>query len=141
MRRLIPTNTKREDCVQTPLDLAIDIVNHFKPQGAILEPCKGNGNFLQFLPGADWCEINEGRDFFQWSKRVDWIITNPPWSKIRDFLNHSMCVAQHIVFLMTVNHVWTKALAVEGSRSGCAKTVRRESSGIANLVQCEVECS
>ncbi len=74
-----------------------------------MEPCSGHGNFLRFLPGALSCEIKHGADFFEWQERVDWIITNPPWSQIRAFLQHSMIIADNIVFLMTVNHVWTKA--------------------------------
>jgi hypothetical protein len=56
-----------------------------------------------------WCEIKQGRDFFAWTERVDWIMTNPPWSQIRRFLQQAMSVADQIVFLMTINHVWTKA--------------------------------
>jgi len=56
-----------------------------------------------------WTEIQRGRDFFDWTERVDWIITNPPWSQVRRFLQHAMKVADNIVFLMTINHVWTKA--------------------------------
>jgi hypothetical protein len=97
------------DVVQTPPDLAQRIVKHFNPTGSILEPCKGEGNFLRCMPGASWCEISEGKDFFVWNKPVDWIVTNPPWSQIRPFLQHSMKLASDIVFLMTVNHVWTKA--------------------------------
>lgn len=98
-----------DDVVQTPLEMAGRIVAHFRPHGRVLEPCCGEGHFLRHLPGADWCEIQKGRDFFAWNKRVDWIVTNPPWSQIRPFLAHSMQVADHVVFLMTVNHVWTKA--------------------------------
>lgn len=97
------------DEVQTPTALAKRIVDHFKPSGKILEPCRGQGNFLRFLPGADWCEINEGRDFFKWSSHVDWIITNPPWSQIRPFLQHAMMHSDNVVFLVTINHLWTKA--------------------------------
>ncbi len=97
------------DDVQTPLDLAERIVRHFNPKGKVLEPCSGQGNFMRFLPGARSCEIKRGEDFFEWQERVDWIITNPPWSHIRDFLQHSIKMADNIVFLMTVNHVWTKA--------------------------------
>lgn len=97
------------DVVQTPVELAQRIVQHFQPQGRILEPCRGQGNFLRAMPGAHWCEIREGRNFFDWHQPVDWIVTNPPWSEIRAFLRHSMTLADNIVFLMTVNHVWTKA--------------------------------
>jgi hypothetical protein len=141
-----------DDVVQTPPKLARQLVQHFKPSGYILEPCKGEGNFLRALrahargalsvkrsslwdgrtnarsnvrvrslnfylstfnrPRASrvaWCEIKAGRNFFDWTERVDWIVTNPPWSQIRPFLQHAMRVADNVVFLLTINHVWTKA--------------------------------
>jgi len=108
--KLIPTGTKREDCVQTPLDVARQIVNHFKPEGRILEPCIGEGNFLKVLPKDTlWCEILKGFDFFDFKEKADWIITNPPYSIFRKFMNHSMEVANEIVFLITINHIWLKA--------------------------------
>lgn len=61
------------------------------------------------LSSVSWCEIQAGRDFFVWTEKVDWIITNPPWSQIRAFLQHAMKVADNVVFLLTINHVWTKA--------------------------------
>jgi hypothetical protein len=98
------------DDVQTPLALARLLVRHFKPRGRVLEPCRGDGNILRYLPRrADWCEIKAGRDFFNWKVKVDWILTNPPWSQIRRFLQHAMEHADHVVFLLTINHVWTKA--------------------------------
>lgn len=102
-------NYRSEDVVQTPAHLAKLIVDHFRPSGRILEPCRGEGNFFNLMPGAWWCEISEGRDFFDWIQPVDWIVTNPPWSKIRPFLQRSMDLAKDVVFLMTVNHLWTKA--------------------------------
>jgi len=97
------------DVVQTPPALAQRLVEHFKPTGRMLEPCKGEGNFLRLMPGAARCEISEGRDFLPWIERVDWIITNPPWSQIRRFLQQAMAVSDHVVFLLTINHIWTKA--------------------------------
>ncbi len=109
-RRLIPTNTIRNDCIETPIKVAKLIVKHFKPSGKILEPCKGEGNFLKVLPkGTMWCEIKEGKDFFNFNDNVDWIITNPPYSIIRKFMKHSMEISKDIVFLTTINHLWLKA--------------------------------
>src|SRR5674476_960756 len=69
----------------------------------MLEPCKGAGNFLKHLPqSAAWCEIKEGRNFFAWTQKVDWIITNPPWSQMRRFLQQAMSVADHVVFLISL---------------------------------------
>jgi hypothetical protein len=93
-----------------PMWLAKEIVEHFRPTGRILEPCKGTGNFLNVLPeGTLWCEITEGRDFFDFHEKVDWIVTNCPWGQVRAFLKHSMELADNVVLLMTINHVWTKS--------------------------------
>jgi len=112
-------NYTSDDVVQTPPEMARRLVRHFAPSGEILEPCCGQGHFLKALPsGTHWCEISRGKDFFSWDKPVDWIITNPPWSQIRRFLGHSMEVANHIVFLMTVNHAWTKARLRDAREQG-----------------------
>lgn len=97
------------DDIQTPLALARAIVVHFNPIGKILEPCCGSGNFLAVLAGADWCEITRGRDFLTVEGHWDWIITNPPYSKYRAFLNKSMDVADNIVFLQFINAIFYKA--------------------------------
>jgi len=102
-------NYNSNDVVMTPLSLSKQIVEHFEPIGKILEPCCGDGSFLKYLPNADWCEITKGKDFFDCKNKYNWIVTNPPWSKIRLFLQHSMKLADNIVFLMTVNHLFTRA--------------------------------
>ena len=109
MTRLIPTNTKREDCVQTPIEYAQAIIEHFKPIGRTLEPCSGDGNFLKVYPFTASCEILKGSDFFDEKETYNWIITNPPYSKMRKFIQHSMKIADNIVFLTTINHLWLKA--------------------------------
>lgn len=110
MRSQPNRNYRSDDVVQTPPDMARRLVAHFSPTGRILEPCCGEGNFLRALPpGTEWCEISQGRDFFDWQEKVDWIVTNPPWSQIRPFLRHAMRVADNVVFLVTINHLWTKA--------------------------------
>lgn len=107
--KLIPTNTKREDCVQTPVNYASMIIEHFKPFGRTLEPCSGDGNFLKVYPFTKSLEILDGKDFFEETEHFDWIITNPPYSKMRAFLNKSMEVADNVVFLTSINHLWLKA--------------------------------
>lgn len=92
----------------TPVYMAKKIVTHFKPKGKILEPCCGDGSFLKVMK-SDWCEIDKGRDFMEARGHWDWIITNPPYSKYRDFLNKSMEVADNIVFLQLINATFYKA--------------------------------
>lgn len=99
----------RNDLVFTPFPLAKKIIDHFNPTGKILDPSCGEGAFSSQMPGSDWCEITKGKDFFDYNKKVDWIVTNPPWSKIREFLRHGYEIADNIVYLITINHVFTKA--------------------------------
>ena len=63
----------------------------------------------RWLNKKDKCEISEGKDFFDYNKKVDWIITNPPWSKIKEFLKHSVKISDDIVYLISINHFTTKA--------------------------------
>jgi len=98
------------DLIQTPVYLARKIVKHFNPVKSVLEPCCGNGNFLRVLPpGTDWCEISLGRDFLTVKGHWDWIITNPPYSQYRAFLNKSMEIADNVVFLQLINATFYRA--------------------------------
>ena len=108
---LIPkTNAPDADRVYTPDWLAQAIVDRFKPSGKILEPCRGGGAFTRAMPDCDWCELDDGRDFLTVEGSWDWIITNPPWSKIRQFLAKAIELkVPNIVFLMNMNAVATKA--------------------------------
>lgn len=105
-----PKNTPEKDIVMTPEWLAKEIIHHFSPSGIILDPCRGTGAFYdQFdVKTKDWCELAEGKDFLIYNQKVDWIITNPPWSKMQQFLLHGMKVADNIVYLTTINHYTTK---------------------------------
>jgi hypothetical protein len=108
-----PSNQPEHDLVFTPRWLAADIIQHFRPSGLILDSCRGSGAFFDQFPKGwsepEWCEIEQGRDFFSWKEHVDWIITNPPWSKFREFLIRGMLVADNVVYLVTINHFMTKA--------------------------------
>ena len=108
----IVPNTGGEDRVQTPLALAQAIAKAFQPSGTILEPCAGTGNFVRALRpygSVVSCEIDRGDDFFTWTGRVDWIVTNPPWSQYRRFLAHALEVADRVAFVSTLNHLWTRS--------------------------------
>ena len=102
------------DVVYTPDSLAREIVDRLPITGTVLEPCKGGGAFLRALAfktwvtRIDWCEIVDGEDFFDYTTKVDWIVTNPPWSLFADFLEHSLKLADNVVFLVTLNHFTTK---------------------------------
>ena len=93
----------KNDVVFTPRWLAKIICEMFPIEGRVLEPAKGEGVFMEFLPkGTEWCEIAEGRNFFDYSNEVDWIVTNPPYSDFNRFLEHSFELSNNVVFLVPV---------------------------------------
>jgi hypothetical protein len=92
------------DVVYTPKEWAKDIVAFFKPEGVCLDPCRGGSAFYDELPEPKlWCEIAEGVDFFKHKQKVDWIISNPPYSTFSKWLDHSLPLADNIVYLIPVN--------------------------------------
>ena len=103
-----------QDVVYTPDWIAADMVSFFQPSGAILEPSKGNGVFMQYLPPeTDWCEIAEGKDFYAYNKQVNWIIGNPPYKQFYEFMEHSFKVAKDIVYLLPADKPFNVFSTVE----------------------------
>jgi len=96
------------DIVYTPDWVARDMVAWFNPCGTVLEPCAGGNAIYKFLPeGSEWCEIDRGRDFFSYNKHVDWIVSNPPYSLFRAWLQHSLDIADNIVYLLSLSTFFT----------------------------------
>lgn len=102
------------DIIFTPPELAQDIVSFFKPSGVCLEPCAGSNAFFDLLPaGSDWCEIERGRDFYSYTKKVDWIVSNPPYSHYSAWMRHSFKVAKNIVYLMPAYKIFVSGKMME----------------------------
>lgn len=99
-------SVRADDIILTPRDVARDIIDFFAPSGRVLDPCRGDGAFADQMPGCEWCEIRDGKDFFAWHKPVDWIVSNPPYSIFSEFMRHSMKIADNIVYLIPINKVF-----------------------------------
>jgi hypothetical protein len=103
----------KEDEVMTPPHIARMVIDHFKPTGTVLEPARGTGNFFEQLPvPKDWCEISRGRDFFDYVEKVDWIITNPPYSIYDRFLDHCFELADNVALLVPIAKAF-KSMAIQ----------------------------
>lgn len=90
------------DYVQTPEWCAQDMVRffqlfHFEP---ILDPCRGENKVFWNILKCDWCEIKEGKDFFENNNYYEWIIGNPPYSIFYPWMKHSYEIADNIVYLL-----------------------------------------
>lgn len=112
---LVPAkNAPAQDLVMTPPELAAAVIGHFADRmaGRVLDPARGQGAFHDGFPthlDRHWCEIGEGRDFFDWQQPVDRVMTNPPWSRLREFTRHAMRIAPNIVWLAPLTNLTTKA--------------------------------
>lgn len=128
-----PRNAPARDLVMTPTNLAAAILAHFGDQmsGRLLDPARGKGAFFDQFPTAldrDWCELSEGRDFLEWNEPAEWIVTNPPWSRLRDFTRHAMTLAPNIIWLAPIVNLTTKARLrdLEAARFGIAELLTVE---------------
>lgn len=102
------------DVVYTPNMVAKGIVGFLKPHGTCLDPCRGDGAFYQYLPaGSEYCELREGKDFFDFKGSVDWVIGNPPYSIFKDFLEKSFEVAENVSFLVPTNKIFQRQVVME----------------------------
>lgn len=98
---------KTGDVVYTPEWCVRDMLAHFEPSGLLLDPCRGKGAFTDQLPAAEWCEITQGRDFFDWHKPVDWVLGNPPYSMTREWFRHSYAIADHLLYLVPLRNIFS----------------------------------
>ena len=111
---MFPRKAHPRDIFYTPEWVVKDKVHYFRPTGKCLDPCSGRGVFHKYLPvGSDWCEIQKGRDFFNYTKKVDWIIGNPPYSIFEDFLKKSFEIADNVSYLVPTNKIFQRQIIMD----------------------------
>ena len=74
--------------------------------GSVLDAGSGkNKVWFKKLKGRKFeCEIDDGMDFFEWNKKMDWVVGNPPFDLQKQFLEKASEVAQQgIAFLGNIN--------------------------------------
>lgn len=95
----------------TPKELCrflIDMVD-LKVDDVVLDSAYGTGNFYNQYPGYT---INKHTmDFFNFNEKIDWIITNPPYSKIDDYLKQSAKICRKgFAYLLGINNLTAKRI-------------------------------
>lgn len=106
--KFLKTGNNPNDDIITPFEISKMIIEMFNINGIVLDPFKGKGSFFNQFPKnciKDWCEIKEGRDFFEYNKKVDWIVSNPPYSILDEVLEHSFEIADNIVYLVPLSKI------------------------------------
>jgi hypothetical protein len=98
----------------TPLKLAklaIDMVGDVG--GLWLDPFKATGNFYNQYKtdNKEYTEITEGLDFFEYTKPVDVICSNPPFSIFNKVLEHSVKLQPKVIsYIMGVVNLTPKRI-------------------------------
>ena len=91
------------DVIYTPntiVDLMLDLCDYKEGQ-SVLDPCKGKGAFFDKLSEPkDYCEITENIDFFDYTKKVDLIVGNPPYSILTKWLDHTMTICDKFCYVI-----------------------------------------
>ena len=100
-----PEAAAEGDRFYTPTELArrlVATVPFTAATESILDPCAGADAFFnQFPPSIDGlapvahhrCEITQGSDFFKFTQPVSWIVSNPPFSQLTRWLEHTIHLA------------------------------------------------
>ena len=79
----------------TPSSLAEALVRRidFDTAKVALDPCSGTGAFYRAFPkwiAKEECEISQDKgNFFDWNVPVCWIISNPPFSDLTKWIEHT----------------------------------------------------
>lgn len=124
------TKRNKQDFYETPIKTIKLFLNNYQIQGNnILEPCAGNGNISktikQYYPSCrlDQVEIREEEknnlqpygniyieNFLNWQpkKYYDCIITNPPYSLAKEFIEKSLIIANEVIMLLRLAFLESK---------------------------------
>jgi hypothetical protein len=105
---------KTADVVYTPDFVSKHIIQWLNPSGSCLDPCRGDGAFYKFLKEPrDYCEITEGKDFFAFNGKVDWVIGNPPYSIFENFLIKAFEISDNVSYLVPTNKIFQRQIIME----------------------------
>jgi DNA modification methylase len=102
------------DIYYTPLSLVkihLDKMKKYVKEGDhILDPFFGSGNYFnlyeEFLPNChyDFTEIEMNKDFFLYNKKVDIIISNPPYSILNKIIEKCLELQPRVISLLLGVH-------------------------------------
>ena len=95
---------QENDGYYTPMEAITSFLDLEQFQGLTWEPAEGDKRIVQALKqigckviGSD---LATGTDFLQTQRKVDNVVTNPPWSKKNEFIRHAQSVARQKVAML-----------------------------------------
>ena len=99
---------QENDDYYTPLEAITSFLDVEKFEGLTWEPAEGDKRIVQALKqigckviGSD---LATGTDFLQTKRKVDNVVTNPPWSKKDEFIRHAKeCSRKKVAMLLPLS--------------------------------------
>ena len=87
----IQKKINKNDIVYTPQKVVDIMIKDIDINDSIIDSCKGRGAFYNSFKNNNkyYCEINEGKDYFDFTDKVDLNYGNPPYSILSKWLEHS----------------------------------------------------
>lgn len=117
LSKSLSKSSKRDNFeYDTPEELARDLLSliDFEPNDLVLDPCAGNRVWYNNLPteNKDWCEINDGLDFFDYNDNPDVIVGNPPFDvkRLKPFLEHALRLSKRLIAFIMPSHTLTNSI-------------------------------
>jgi hypothetical protein len=99
----IKSRKTANDKIYTPKQVALQMIDmcNITSNMTVLDPSRGGGVFYDNLPECqkDYCEIEENIDFFNYNKKVDLIIGNPPYSLWNKWLEHTIKLTDKFCYI------------------------------------------
>ena len=90
------------------------IDRHTNNEGDLwLDSSKNSGSFYNQFPtdNKEYCEILEGKDFFEYNKQVDIISQNPPYSILNKWIDKCISITnKEIGLLIGINNLTAKRI-------------------------------
>lgn len=83
------------DELYTPPSLSKKLISNIdiEEYHSCLDPFYGIGSFFNNFNNNeknDFCEINLGTNFFNYKKKHDWVVSNPPFSQLTKIFQHTI---------------------------------------------------
>ena len=103
---------RRNDAYPTPHSIIDALLPRLAGWPAQLwEPCCGDGRLGRALVAAGYeatmHDIETGHDFFGWQRaELPALVTNPPFARIRDFIDHAFAIGVERMALVCPERLW-----------------------------------
>ena len=126
----IKKRTKANDVFITPLEVAKQQIqlHNINDNDLWLDPCRNNkeGSYFNNFPQnvrKDWCEILEGKDFFEYDENIDIICGNPPYSVIDKWIKKTLQLnPKEFSLLIGIGNLTTRRIEIiENAGYGLSK--------------------